>query len=282
MPTQASAAQDVTKTPSIAFGIIELRVRDLTQTASFYKALIGLEEIGRTERVLVLGSSGQPLLRFHQDASARRAEAYEAGLYHIALLFSSQAYLAGALDRLVRAVPGQYQGSADHLVTEAFYFNDPDGNGVELYVDRPRTEWPVSNGRIVMGTEPLDTEQFIRRHFNPIVSGSVAIGHLHLKVGSIEAARTLFTEVLGFQVMMSLPNALFLSYDGYHHHIGVNTWESEGAGRPNDTRLGLISYTMYVQQHIYEKIIKRMKKDVQTKGLTITDPWGVTITLVSM
>ncbi len=268
--------------PSIKLGLIELRVRDLTQAASFYRALIGLQEIGRTKRVLVLGWNGTPLLRFHEDPTALPAAPSEAGLYHLALVFSSQAHLATVLARLLKSAPQLFQGSSDHLVTEAFYFVDPEGNGVELYYDRPRELWPTSNGSLVMGSESLDSEQFIRRHFNPEAVGEVAVGHIHLKVGNIAGASEFYGDALGFTTMLSMPTARFFAYEGYHHHIGINTWESAGALVRNNKSLGLISVTILMRRDVYAEVCKRMKSDESKGEQILTDPWGTVVILVNL
>lgn len=143
---------------AFSIGITELRVSDLPHATSFYKVLIGLEEVASLPKVLVLGWKGVPILRLIEDAAALPELPGSAGLYHIALLFSEPAHLSLVLDRILRQAPQFFKGSSDHLVSEAFYFEDPDGNGVELYVDRPRSGWPMQDGKLLMGSEWLDPE----------------------------------------------------------------------------------------------------------------------------
>jgi catechol 2,3-dioxygenase len=162
-------------------------------------------------------------------------------LYHFAILVPSRAHLARALRRLVDTRT-RLQGAADHGVSEAIYLADPDGNGIEIYRDRPRPEWPVIDGRLHMGVDPLDLEALVDEsddESTALAPGTV-VGHVHLHVSDLAAARRFYVDVLGFELMQRYgPSALFVSAGGYHHHIGLNTWAGVGAPPPPPGAIGL-------------------------------------------
>jgi catechol 2,3-dioxygenase len=269
-------------------GITELRVSDLSHAASFYKVLVGLEEVASLPHILVLGWKDTPILRLIEDANALPELPGSAGLYHTALLFSEPAHLSLVLDRMLRQAPKFFKGSSDHLVSEAFYFEDPDGNGVELYVDRPRSTWPVHKGKLLMGSEWLDPEAFIRRHFNPEIAGTIRMGHIHLRVGDTAEATLFYSKLLGFDVAAEMPRAVFFAKDGYHHHIGTNAWESSGASLRRNDSLGLVSTTLIFSAGEFASIRERLKKggvafeNVSEKHLKVEDPWGIQINIATL
>lgn len=271
---------------NLVFGVTDLRTRSLADAASFYKALVGLEEIASHPGTLVLGWEGTPLIRFTEDITALPEVPGSAGLYHLALLFDDASRLATVLDRIFRQEPRFFEGSSDHLVSEAFYFRDPDGNGVELYVDRPREQWHVAEGQVAMGVLPLDPEVFVRRHFQGKASGGVSMGHLHLRVGDVAAAERFYCGLLGFSVTAALPSALFVSYDGYHHHLGLNTWESAGAGKRVVETVGLDAFTLLVSKQVFEDIFRRLRaagvvfSEPGTGKVMVEDPWGTKVRVV--
>jgi catechol 2,3-dioxygenase len=142
--------------------------------------------------------------------------------------------------------PRTFTGSADHLVSKAFYFTDPEGNGVELYWDRDRTEWSWTHGRVEMNSLRLDPNDFLRDHLDQaaLTAADVrpaSVGHVHLSVGDIPSARRFYVDQLGFETTAELGEALFVSAGRYHHHMAMNTWNSAGAGRRRQTLgLGLV------------------------------------------
>jgi catechol 2,3-dioxygenase len=172
----------------------------------------------------------------------RHAPASAAGLFHTAVLFDSPAALATAVYSVATRYPQSFTGSSDHLVSQAFYFDDPEGNGVELYWDRPRSDWQWDGGTVRMGTLALDPNAFLQQHLSeqqvrPL--GDIGVGHVHLKVGDIATASAFYVGVLGFETTARFGDqALFVSAGGYHHHVGMNTWQSRGAG-PRTPALGL-------------------------------------------
>ena len=220
-----------------SMGPVTLAVSDLDQMVGFYRGGLGLQLLAEDKGTATLGRQGRPVLVLDQDGTLAHAPAGAAGLYHTAFLFPEAAELASVVASVARQYPGQFQGSSDHLVSEAFYFGDPEGNGVELYIDRPRDQWQISpNGEVQMATLALDPNAFLRTHLTEAGAESISdtpaeVGHVHLKVGSIAAAREFYVDTVGFEVTFEFGSqALFVSAGGYHHHLGMNTWESRGAG----------------------------------------------------
>ena len=194
--------------------------------------------------VVVLGRGARPVIILEHSPELRLAAPHEAGLFHTAILFDSEAALAAAVYSVAQRHPGTFTGSSDHLVSKAFYFDDPEGNGVELYWDRDRSEWSWVHGRIEMSTLYLDPNAFLQEHLTeeglemPGI-GDARVGHVHLSVGDVESAREFYVNRLGFDSTIELPgSALFVSAGGYHHHMAMNIWNSRGAGRRQRT-LGL-------------------------------------------
>ncbi len=220
-----------------SMGPVTLAVSNLDQMVGFYRGGLGLQLLAEDKGTATLGRQGRPVLVLDQDGTLAHAPAGAAGLYHTAFLFPEAAELASVVASVARQYPGQFQGSSDHLVSEAFYFGDPEGNGVELYIDRPRDQWQISpNGEVQMATLALDPNAFLRTHLTEAGAESISdtpaeVGHVHLKVGSIAAARQFYVDTVGFEVTFEFGSqALFVSAGGYHHHLGMNTWESRGAG----------------------------------------------------
>ncbi|MCU1527929.1 MAG: glyoxalase, partial [Frondihabitans sp.] len=161
----------------------------------------------------------------------------QAGLFHTAILFETEADLAAAVYSVASRDPRSFTGSADHLVSKAFYFNDPEGNGIELYWDRSRTEWSWTHGQIDMASLALDPNLFLQQNLDETALADPAarpatVGHVHLSVGDVESARRFYVDQLGFETTSEFgPQALFVSAGKYHHHMAMNTWNSAGAGR---------------------------------------------------
>ncbi|SEE66517.1 VOC family protein [Ruania alba] len=232
-----------------AMGTVDLLVRDLDAMIAYYATGIGLDVIEHAGPTAVLGRGSTPIMRMRAERDLPTFSRRDAGLFHTAILFADQASLAQALVSVAGYAPTSFTGSADHLVSEAFYFDDPEGNGVELYVDRPREQWTrTAGGGVQMDSLPLDPNAFVREHVAPATPAPVGeqalipdavIGHVHLQVGDIPTARAFYVDTLGFEVMATFGRqALFIAAGGYHHHIGMNTWNSAGAG-PRAASLGL-------------------------------------------
>ncbi|MCL1869093.1 MAG: VOC family protein [Promicromonosporaceae bacterium] len=225
-------------------GAVTLRVADLDRMIAFYTQAVPLRVLAHDGPVAVLGRGTTPVVVLEHAPQLRHASPHEAGLFHTAIVFDTERALAAAVYSVATHAPGTFTGSADHLVSRAFYFTDPEGNGVELYWDRDRTEWSWTHGRVVMATLSLDPNTYLREHLDeaavtdPVV-GPARVGHVHLSVGDVDAAREFYVHRLGFDTTAELGgSALFVSAGGYHHHMAMNTWNSPGAGRRANT-LGL-------------------------------------------
>lgn len=228
-----------------AMSAVTLLVGDLDAMTAYYRDVVTLQVLDAAGETVSLGRAGRPLVILRREPQLRHATPGSAGLFHTAILFESQTALAAALYSVARHAPGTFTGSADHIVSQAFYATDPEGNGIELYWDRTRTDWSWTHGQIEMGTLALDPNAFLSEHLTEAaVAGSTAhdaasIGHVHLSVGDVASARAFYVDALGFDETASMGNqALFVSAGGYHHHMAMNVWNSRGAG-PRMPALGL-------------------------------------------
>ncbi len=274
--------QDSRLAPATAMGAVELLVRDLDTMTRYYHDGVGLDVIDAHGTTVVLGA-GEPAVVLRQVADLPPAAPRSAGLYHTAILFPDRASLAAALMSVARFAPGTFTGSADHLFSEAFYFTDPEGNGLELYRDRPRHEWTYdAAGTLQSATLPLDPNQFLARHLGAGTPGPAEVGHVHLQVGDIATARGFYVDVLGFDVTMDYGSALFVSAGGYHHHLAMNTWGTRGAG-PRAASLGLGEVAIDVPtRDDVAALAERVRAAGLSHGddgrtLTVADPWGTRV-----
>ena len=229
---------------------VRLTVSDLDRSRVFYERVLGLRVTAVDGEVLGVGAPGErTLIELREDPAAPRLDQRRCGLFHFAILLPERRDLAAALMRIV-ASGWALSGASDHLVSEALYLDDPDGNGIEVYWDRPRAQWPhTPDGGLRMATLPLDLQALageLRRsapdgHAPP----GTRIGHIHLQVADLQAAEPFYRELLGLDVTVrGYPGALFLSEGGYHHHVGLNTWHSLGADAAPVDGIGLRSFTM--------------------------------------
>ena len=227
--------------PGTHIGAVHLTIADLNRSVRFYEAHLGFTLHRRDDRTAWLGAGGRDLLVLSQCDTAPRVRG-TTGLYHFAILVPSRADLARALRRLVETETVM-QGAADHLVSEALYLADEDGNGIEIYRDRPRAQWPFVNGQVQMGADPVDVDALLAEPGSAGGGGlarRTAIGHVHLHVSRLDHAKRFYVDVLGFELMQRYgPSALFVSAGGYHHHIGLNTWAGVGAPPPPPGAIGL-------------------------------------------
>jgi catechol 2,3-dioxygenase len=250
---------------------VGLKARDAERLAAFYGDVLGLSVVRREADVIGLGAGDLELLEIIHNPGLRPDDPREAGLFHIAFLLPARTdlarWLAFAIERGIRL-----DGVSDHRVSEALYLHDPEGNGIEVYCDRPRSSWPFNDGMVAMTTEPLDTEDLLRerpagdRGWNAAPSGTV-IGHVHLRVGSAAEAEKWWSNELGFATMARYGDAaVFLATGGYHHHVGANHWRSRGAGVRKIDRAGLA----FVELATADGTSRR-----------VNDPWGTEIRLVA-
>ncbi len=235
--------------PGTSLGAVALTVGDLDAQTAFYRDAIGLREIRRDGDTVELGAPGgdTPLVTLVGRPDAPPRPPRTTGLFHLALLVPSRAELAQSLRR-VTATGHPFTGASDHLVSEALYLDDPEGNGIEIYRDRPREEWTFADGQLKMATLPLDLDGVLasgRGDGGHGIGEGTRIGHVHLQVADIPAAETFYVGGLGFEpTVRGYPGALFVSAGGYHHHVGLNTWAGQGAQPPPPGARGLRLYTI--------------------------------------
>jgi catechol 2,3-dioxygenase len=290
-----------------AMGAVTLRVADLDGMTAYYRDAVTLTVLAQYGDQVVLGRDATPIVILQHAPELRHAAPHEAGLFHTAILFDSEETLAAAVYSVATRAPGTFTGSADHLVSKAFYFTDPEGNGVELYWDRDRTQWSWAHGQIEMATLYLDPDEFLSEHLTDrgaalaAVSGtrsdsasgsdsasasgggtfgSAVVGHVHLSVGDVASARAFYVDRLGFETTAALgTQALFVSAGGYHHHMAMNTWNSRGAGR-RQLALGLGQVEIHVPSaDDLGELTERMRHygiDARDDGRSVTfdDPWA--------
>jgi catechol 2,3-dioxygenase len=267
-----------------AMGAVSLRVADVDAMTAYYRDGVGLQVLEATGPTVTLGRGTRAVVILEHAPELKHASPREAGLFHTAILFETEEALAAAVYSVAQHYPHAFTGSADHLVSKAFYFNDVENNGVELYWDRARTEWSWVHGAIEMGTLYLDPNLFLQQNLteaaveNPVIGGA-QVGHVHLQVGDIESAREFYVNRLGFETTIELPGqALFVSAGGYHHHMAMNTWNSKGAG-PRQLALGLGRVDIAVPSlDDVGSLTERMTHfgvDARNDGETVsfTDPW---------
>src|SRR5262245_57726816 len=232
--------------PGTSMGAVRLTVGDLDQARSFYRDAIGLTEFEPSNAIVRMStadSSDGTVVELVGDPDAPPRPRGTSGLFHLAILVPSRPDLARALQRVAEA-GWRLSGASDHLVSEALYTSDPEGNGIELYRDRPREEWPVRDGILRMDTLPLDLDGVLgelrREDANAPMPAGTRIGHVHLNVGDLAEAEAFYSGALGFDVTVrGYPGALFVSAGGYHHHLGLNTWAGEGSPPPPPGSRGL-------------------------------------------
>ena len=225
--------------PATSVGGVQLTIADLERSVLFYQSRLGLTLHRSNDRTAWLGAGGPDLLTLTQSEHAPRVQG-TTGLYHFAVLVPSRADLARALHRLVETRTVM-QGAADHGVSESLYLADPDGNGIEIYRDRPREQWPFPNGRLRMVTDPIDLDALLAEADDRgVMPPGTTMGHVHLKVADLRESERFYVVVLGFELMQRFgPGAMFVATGGYHHHLGLNTWESIGAPAPPPGSIGL-------------------------------------------
>ncbi|MCW2747746.1 MAG: hypothetical protein JWP10_888 [Nocardioidaceae bacterium] len=262
---------------------VTLHVADIDAMTAYYRDALGLKVLSRSEKVAVLGRQ-EPLMILRHEPALPVPSRREAGLFHTALLFPTQQDLAATLMTAARHADSRFAGSADHLVSKAFYFTDPEGNGIELYWDRSRTLWTYDGVHVRMATDPLDPRAFLDEHLDESSLGSLSathasVGHVHLQVGSTEVARDFYVDTLGFEATFEMPSALFVSAGGYHHHMAMNTWNSHGAGpRAATLGLGQVSIKVPTREDVASLLYRLGQHGVDFrddgKSVAFEDPWS--------
>ena len=272
--------------PDAHIGTVHLTVADLDRTRRFYEGFLGFGTLPGQGHTVALTADGQrALLLLTEQREARPKPPHTTGLYHVAVRVPSRRDLGCALLHLSRA---RYplQGAADHLVSESLYLADPDGNGLELYADRPRQEWDRQDGQVPMGTEPLDIDSLVaeaERDGCPWagVPPGTGIGHVHLQVHDLAQTEAFYHGLLGLSLRLRFGSgALFFAAGGYHHHVGANTWASRDAPPPPPDTVGLRYFALVLPDRAeWERLAARVKGDgipweERAEGLLLHDPAG--------
>jgi catechol 2,3-dioxygenase len=269
---------------------VTLRVADEKRSLALYRDIIGLKVAGRHNGRIALGAGGQPFLFLEVAPGAKpRPRRGLAGLYHVAILLPDRAALGSAISRLTEA--GIRLAAADHNVSEAIYLYDEDGNGLEIYRDRPREEWPWKNGLVQMANKPLDFEGVLaeggKEEPDEHVPAGTKIGHVHLQVGDLGEAENFYTGVLGFAKTATMPGALFVAAGGYHHHLAANVWDSKNAPSPSGEMAGLAELALELPAAEIAGVKKRFDNAGVTtedteNGFVLFDPWRTKIRIAPM
>ncbi len=268
-----------TASAPVEIGHVALTVRDIDSVAAFYETAIGLRPLASDGGVRRLGVGGRVLVELRADPAARPVDPREAGLFHTAFLLPARADLGAWLVHAAGArVP--LQGASDHLVSEAIYLADPEGNGIEVYVDRPRADWPRADwpregGRIRMATDPLDLNALAagaRAPWAGAPDGTV-VGHVHLQVGDVPEAEAFYNGSLGFDLVTRYPGAAFFGSGGYHHHLAANVWNSRGAGKRSEGAAGLAGVELLAGPEDHDRLAAAL---AASGG---RDPWGTPVSV---
>ena len=284
--TTATDVFDMQAAP-MRIGTVRLKVRDLDAVSAFYHSVLGLRPIETGTRRVLLGTGSTPLLELSGDAALAPRDRGQAGLFHTAFLMPTRADLARWMAHADGAgVP--IQGASDHIVSEALYLSDPEGNGIEVYADRPVDLWRAETGEVRMSIDPLDVPDLARSAGGTEWSGfpeDGSIGHVHLQVGDTEAADQFYRDVLGFDIAARYPGASFYGSGGYHHQLAGNVWNSRRAGLRPEGMAGLDAVEVVVRDvATLDAIIERaeaasISADRTGGALGLRDPWGTRINL---
>jgi len=288
-PHPSSVPTAANRTP-VHVGAVGLVARDLDGLAAYYRDLLRLTELERTPQRAVLGAGDVALLELTHRPGALPDDPGEAGLYHTAFLMPTRADLARWILHVAKhRVP--VTGASDHDVSEAIYLDDPEGNGVEVYSDRPPERWRRDGKTIFQKTDPLDIEAIVREvdpatAAYPAAPGGLRVGHIHLRVGDTTRAEAFYADALGLDVTRRRTGATFISSAGYHHHVGANVWHSQGAGLRDARRAGLGFFTLEAND---AAALDGLRQRVAATGAAIepipggfatADPWGTQVRFV--
>lgn len=264
-PVNGPAIEASSNAP-LSVGSVTLLSKNRSSLAEFYRTVIGLNLIAEDDHLSTLGVGDRALLHLREDRSAK-IRPTEAGLFHTAFLLPTRedlsAWLRHASDQRVKL-----DGAADHSVSEALYLQDPEGNGIEIYKDRDRSEWVMNGTELSMASSRLDLKELAGFSDTPWQAAPelLVIGHVHLKVGEVAVSDAFYRDEIGFEKMAAMPEASFYGSGGYHHHIAGNTWQSRGAGKRSEDSTGLLH-------------IELLSAEPVSNHSEHVDPYGVGVTV---
>jgi len=290
-PNPSSQVTYANRTP-LRIGSVGLKARDLSRLTDFYHQAIGLQLIDRDSKSARLGAGGVTLLALESAPSATPDDPRTAGLYHTAFLQPTRQDLGRWLVHAARNRV-QLSGASDHLVSEAIYLDDPEGNGIEVYADRDPALWQWSAGTVTMGTDQLDIDDLVSLTNTRVSDYAKApdgmrIGHMHLRVGDLAEANGFYRAGIGFDPTRERQGAAFLSSGRYHHHLGLNVWQSAGAGRRDDAATGLAWFSLEIEKpDLFAAQEERLRKAgaqiaAVPGGIEVGDPWGTRVRLIKI
>ena len=273
-------------------GHVALQVADLSRSLAYYERVLGLRVLERAGGAAMLGTQAgdTPLVHLTERPGANPSPHHaRLGLYHYAILLPDRPALGSFISHLGEI--GEHAGASDHLVSEALYLRDPDGLGIEVYADRPRSSWRAAGRQLRMASDPLDFADVVRsaggQRWTGMPAGAV-MGHVHLHVADLERAATFYHSALGYDKMVwSYPGALFLGAGGYHHHLGLNTWTGAGAPRPTDADARLLEWRIVlpsasdVRKAAASLALAGLEIAADGNACVVVDPWGTRVRLLS-
>lgn len=273
-------------------GEVHLKVARLQEALVFYRDILGYSATNLGDDIVALSAGGgEPHFVLHELAAPEPVSRRTSGLYHAAILLPERRDLALVIQRLVNS-GWDIGGASDHGVSEALYLDDFDGNGIEIYVDRPREQWPVAGGQVKMVTERLNFDSLFaevaggNQEWQGMPSGAT-IGHIHLQVSDLDASRRFYVDQLGFEVLqVTYPGALFVAAGGYHHHLGMNTWAGRGVPRPPENAVGLKRFAVNLPDRAsLEQLAGKLRQpgadvpEAGGNGILVRDPDGIEVAI---
>jgi catechol 2,3-dioxygenase len=288
-PNPSATPTFASRTP-LHIGAVAFKVRDLDRLTAFYRDVLGLAVLDRSKDGATLGAGGTAFVHLEYQPNAKPDDTREAGLYHTAFLMPTRGDLACWVLHVARnKVP--ITGASDHEVSEAIYLDDPEGNGVEVYVDRPPETWTWSNGLVRMKTDRLDIEDLVQAAAGATdyaaAPGGLRVGHIHLRVGDVATAEKFYRDAIGLTVTRGgRDGASFMSSGHYHHHVAGNVWHSAGAGKRDDDRAGLSWFSLEAADPTAFDAVKsglaqaNIPVAVTPSRIETTDPWGTKLRIV--